>query len=310
MFKGLARFGLLVLMMLSLILGVACASEDGDQNGDGGNNEEQDAVPDDQLPATGSMIIDHRCTELADVPLEWTNQARSDLHIAYGHTSHGSQITTGMTGLAAFANAPNGGSTYAWNEGGTDGALDLDDSPFSGASDLGNPNRTAWAGATRTYLDANPDVNVIIWSWCGQADGSEADIQTYLDLMSQLEEDYPGVKFVYMTGHTNGSGLTGNLHLRNQQIRDYCAANNKVLYDFEDIESYDPDGRYFGDKDVTDSCGYSGGNWATEWQGSHTEGVDWYSCSSAHSQPLNANLKAYAAWWLWARLAGWDGSAA
>ena len=33
--------------------------------------------------------------------------------------------------------------------------------------------------------------------------------------------------------------------------------------------------------------------------------VDWYKCSSAHSQPLNANLKAYAAWWLWARLVGW-----
>ncbi len=37
------------------------------------------------------------------------------------------------------------------------------------------------------------------------------------------------------------------------------------------------------------------------------EGTDWYSCSSAHSQPLNANRKAYAAWWLWARIAGWDG---
>jgi hypothetical protein len=35
-------------------------------------------------------------------------------------------------------------------------------------------------------------------------------------------------------------------------------------------------------------------------------GVDWYDCSSAHSEPLNANMKAYAAWWLWARLAGWD----
>jgi hypothetical protein len=27
---------------------------------------------------------------------------------------------------------------------------------------------------------------------------------------------------------------------------------------------------------------------------------------TSHSQPLNANQKAYAAWWLWARLAGWD----
>jgi len=35
--------------------------------------------------------------------------------------------------------------------------------------------------------------------------------------------------------------------------------------------------------------------------------VDWYRCGSAHSQPLNANRKAYAAWWLWARLAGWNG---
>ena len=74
-------------------------------------------------------------------------------------------------------------------------------------------------------------------------------------------------------------------------------------------QSYDPDGKYFGDKSVTDSCAYSGGNWATEWQNSHTLGVDWYQCSSAHSEPLNANLKAYAAWWLWARLAGWNGGA-
>ncbi|TET83275.1 MAG: PKD domain-containing protein, partial [Desulfobacteraceae bacterium] len=50
------------------------------------------------------------------------------------------------------------------------------------------------------------------------------------------------------------------------------------------------------------------GNWAIEWQNSHTEDVDWYDCTSAHSQPLNANRKAYAAWWLWARLAGWNPS--
>jgi len=117
-----------------------------------------------------------------------------------------------------------------------------------------------------------------------------------------------------MTGHADGGGESGNLHLRNQQIRNYCITNSKVLYDFYDIECYDPDGNYYGDKLVTDSCSYDSdsngsrdANWAIEWQNTHTQDVDWYQCSSAHSQPLNANRKAYAAWWLWARIAGWDG---
>jgi len=110
-----------------------------------------------------------------------------------------------------------------------------------------------------------------------------------------------------MTGHTDGSGLEGNLHLRNEQIRNYCRTNNKILYDFADIESYDPDGDYFGDKYVTDSCNYDdgeiSGNWAEEWCEDNPE--EWYDCTSAHSHPLNANLKAYAAWYLWVQLAGW-----
>ncbi len=38
----------------------------------------------------------------------------------------------------------------------------------------------------------------------------------------------------------------------------------------------------------------------------HVEGVDWYNCSAAHTEPLNGNRKAYAAWWLWAVLGGWE----
>jgi hypothetical protein len=299
MTKNRARIFFFAVIMLGLLPTMSCQrlSETDNQNN----------TPYNQPTAGDAVIIDHRSTDLGAIPLEWITEAKSALHIAYGHTSHGSQITTGMTGLVSFANAPNGGSTYAWNSGGTNGALDLRDSPFSGASDLGNPDRTAWAAATRDYLNAHQEVNVIIWSWCGQADGTEEDIDTYLNLMNGLEEDYPDVMFVYMTGHTNGTGLDGNLHIRNQQIRDYCEANDRILYDFEDIESYDPDGAYFGGLYVTDSCAYNSGNWAVEWQNSHIEGVEWYDCSSAHSEPLNANLKAYAAWWLWARLAGWDG---
>ena len=56
------------------------------------------------------------------------------------------------------------------NSGGTGGALDLADTPFSGADTPGNPDFTAWATATRKYLDspANADVNVVMWSWCSE----------------------------------------------------------------------------------------------------------------------------------------------
>jgi len=265
-------------------------------------------------PATpagpAAILVDHTTVALARIPSEWVDRARSALHIAYGHTSHGSQVTTGMTGLAAFR-----GSTYAWRDGGSGGALDLRDTPFSGASDLGSPDRTAWAAATRAYLAAQPAVNVVMWSWCGQVSTASAgDIDAYLSTMSALEREFPSVRFVYMTGHLDGTGLTGNLHQRNEQIRQYCQSRGKVLYDFADIETYDPDGRYFGDRIPDDACDYDSNgdgkrdrNWAVDWQDSHAKGLDWFPCSSAHSQPVNANMKAYAAWWLFARLAGWEG---
>ena len=261
--------------------------------------------------AAEPIIIDHRCTTLTDVPSVWIDAARANLHIAYGHTSHGSQITTGMTGLVGFTGGC-GGPQFAWNNGGTSGALDLHD--YAMAGDVGYYPQ--WVNETTAYLNnpANSDVNVIIWSWCGQVSTyTEQDmIDKYLNPMSQLEVTYPDVTFVYMTGHVN-IWSKSNTDARNQQIRDFCIANDKVLYDFENIESYNPDNVYF--EYVNDDCTYYDaginplGNWADEWQAAHVEDVDWYDCSSAHSRPLNANQKAYCAWWLWARLAGWPGAA-
>jgi hypothetical protein len=255
------------------------------------------------------MIANHSTTRLSAIPEQWILKAKSDLHIAYGHTSHGSQLISGMSGLVTYK-----GQLYLFNSTGSGGALELRDTPFSGASDLGAPDRTAWESSTRTYLNAHPEINVVIWSWCGQvSSATQSDIDTYLSLMNGLERDYPKVSFVYMTGHLDGTGVTGNLHLRNEQIRAYVRTNKKILFDFADIESYNPDGVFFADKRANDNCDYDSDanssldrNWATEWQAAHPG--QWYSCSAAHSQPLNGNLKAYAAWWLWARLAGWDGN--
>ena len=259
------------------------------------------------------IIADHTSIDLTEIPDEWINTAKENLHIAYGHTSHGSQLTTGMTGLVGFTGGI-GGPQYSWNNGGTGGALDLHDYAMGG--DCGYYPQ--WVNNTIVYLSdpSNSDVNVIIWSWCGQISNltSSQLIENYINPMIQLEIDYPNVSFVYMTGHLN-YGSMENTNARNQQLSDFCNANNKILFDFADIESYDPDGNYYAF--ANDNCDYydgeSGsilGNWGQEWQNSHVEDVDWYNCTSAHSEPINANMKAYAAWHLWARIAGWDGNPA
>ncbi len=284
-----------------------------------GNSLDRD--PAGGLNGTGpasEIIADHRVVnELWDgeIPEADIQDAKDTLHIGYGHTSHGSQVTDGLRGLVAFADDGNLGTAYstglfAVSSNGAGDTLHLfeGDGYGDGPLDHDAGYYPDWVNETREFLDepGNAEYNVIMWSWCGQVSGrtEQEMIDTYLDPMSRLEADYPNVVFIYMTGHLDGSGETGNLHLRNEQIRQYCTDHDKWLFDFADIESYDPNGNYYLDRGADDACNYDGGNWATEWQNSHTQGVDWYSCGAAHSQPLNANMKAYAAWWLFVQIAG------
>ncbi len=262
-----------------------------------------------------SIIIDHNCTDVSQIPEHWVDQAKQ-LTIHYGHTSHGSQITDGLENLETLY--PN--FTFARNESGTEGLPPVEVPPALRIYD-GNPPETYiepddyWngtAGLNRTRAVANTgNYDFSMWAWCGQLSWySNTQVQNYLGAMNQLETEYPGMRFIYMTGHLDGTGSSGALHANNQMIRQYCQDNNKVLFDFADIESYDPDGTGYLDQAGDDYCNYTGGNWANEWCAANPSSDLCDDCTCQHSRPLNCNQKARAFWWMMARLAGWDGAPA
>ncbi len=249
------------------------------------------------------IIANHENIILAEIPVDWIETAKSDLRIWYGHTSHGSQITSGITNLETHIGEP-----YTFNSSGSGGELSYQE---LNGYDLGHTGDLYWETLTRQQLD-NPanNRNVVIWSWCGGAsDNTVQGINIYLNAMNQLELDYPEVMFVYMTGHLD-IWSDANLKARNQQIRDYCLANDKILFDFADIESYDPDGSFF--EYANDNCNYYEGpgwgylgNWAEEFCAENPESEYCWSCSCAHSEPANCNMKGRVFWWMLAKMAGW-----
>jgi hypothetical protein len=229
-----------------------------------------------------AIIADHQASADFDlVPDSIIQTIGESYQVFYGHTSHGSQIMTGLDMLYEEDTSYNKPYFYEYGD------------------DLGGYGDTSWVPPTRNFLNTHPDCNLVMWSWCGGvSDNTEEGIDTYLNAMNGLEQDYPDVKFIYMTGHLDGSGPTGNLYVRNNQIRAYCTANCKVLFDFADIESYDPDSSYY--PDASDAC-----EWCYTWCSSHTC-LDCAGC--AHSHCFNCYQKGKGWWWMMARIWGWNSS--
>jgi hypothetical protein len=160
----------------------------------------------------GALIADHLTVAAFDaIPAAAISQA-GGLRVWYGHTSHGSQLVTGLEMLAAERGAP-----YLFNQGA--GTLRLDEE----GGDLGHEGDLGWEQTTRAHLAQHAaELDVVMWSWCGGvSDNTQAGIQAYLDAMGRLESDFPQLTFVYMTGHTDAWAVE-NLRARNAQIRAWC----------------------------------------------------------------------------------------
>jgi len=241
-------------------------------------------------PTYPSMIIDHICTDLSQIPDTWITTVKNSAKMYYGHTSHGEQLTVGLQRIEDANSFYSIARSY-WN-------LPSESNTFN----IYEPdiyNYWDYTASVPGILTTYPSINFSMYSWCMQLKEYTAQqVQDYLNSMAALEVTHPDITFIYMTGNAQDTGFDGyKRYLRNEQIRNYCTANDKVVYDFEDLDSwwFNPTTQQW-EHATYDYNGYT----------IPVEHPHFYGSDAGHTTYESCEQKGKAVWWMMAKLAGWN----
>ncbi len=288
-----------LLIAFTLVFAVFSCGDDSSDNGGTGTGTGTGSGTGTGTSTTAGIVVDHTCTSLSSIPSSWITTVKNSIKLHYAHTSHGEQLTGGLTRIEEH------NSTYNVEIGdmflpAVANALCI----FNGQKDETyiTPD-LFWQThegmeRTRDVLKSNPTINVCMWCWCTQLDDwGQEQVQEYLDSMSALEREFPKVKFVYFTGNAQQQDYAGyNRNNNNNQIRRFCSNNKKNLFDFEDLDCW-----WFNPAtNAWEQATYNYNGNTVPYQHPHFDGDE-----NGHTTWESCEQKGNAVWWLLAKLAGW-----
>jgi hypothetical protein len=231
-----------------------------------------------------AIVVDHRCVDLSAIPDEYVSWAAAE-RVLLRHASVGQGIGWGLDCLAG---------QHPTNSV-------CPDVP-AGRYDRSNWVLEARAGNWRDKMEdlvsqaasRNTDFDVLMMKFCyiDALGSSHPDWEYCRSRMEQLETDYPDKTLVWWTIPLTRDGQAGT-DVFNAQVRSYCAAHHKILFDVADVECHDPDGTKL-----------------TNGQGNEVISQNYTKeIHAGHLNPEGRVRVASALWHLMARIAGWDPNA-
>lgn len=240
-----------------------------------------------------SFMVNHLHTDTDLIPDSVLTKVKENYRLIHGHLSHGWQIDDGLDSLEAL-NPDYAAQIGNYSLPSRVNALNV---MYYYASDKGYWNEDG-AATLRGYLDTKENINVALFSWCRNLDENTSGyVHAYLDTLSKLESEYPGIRFIYATGNAQKSGEIGLSRFNNNNIiREYCRNNEKILYDFADLDCwwFNPQTQAWEDSFYTIND--------TDVPVEHSQFHEelWH-----HTTVESGIQKAKALWYLLAKLTGW-----